>query len=65
MSGKQRLKSKRIVRSSRWDAWSCSKSAKGAALPTRGKKHSSEVAQFLEATGRCSQFLVLVVFVFE
>ena len=38
-SGKQRSKSVRCARSCRCHAWSCSKSAKGAALPTRGKKH--------------------------
>ena len=37
-SGKQRLKSERIVRSCRWDTWSRSESARGAALPMEGKK---------------------------
>ena len=42
MSGKQRLKSERIVRSYRWDARSRSESARGAALPKRAKAHSIE-----------------------
>ena len=40
MSGKQRLKSERIVRSCRSDAWSRSKSAGAAALPMEGEKAS-------------------------
>ena len=54
MSGKQRLKSERIVRSCRSDAWSRSKSAGVAALPMEGEKasHAACLPASSDAGGR-------------
>ena len=51
MSGKQRPKSERIVRSCQSDAWSRSKSAGGAALPMEGEKASHAACLSAQSAG--------------